>query len=1244
MVLWPRTALADWVSVGKQGFSPGSASDISLYVYEGTPYVAYSDGNKKGGVSVMRYNGSGWVYVGTAGFSGDLAADVSLYVYGGIPYVAYSDRSQGGRVTVMKYNGLVWKCVGNAGFSDGAAAGVSLYVYDATPYVAYGDGGRGGRATVMRYNGTGWEPVGNAGFSTGTAYGTSLYVSEGTPYVAYSDGSRGDRATVMKHDGSNWVPVGNPGFSAGRVGDVSLYVSVGTPYVAYKDDQEGGKATVMSFVDGDWKAVGKAGFSDGLVYNPSLYVYSGIPYVAYGDDNLSGRAAVMKYDGNSWAPVGQPGFSGVRAYDTSLFIHNGTPYVAFRDGSSTKATVMKYKAVSIAPGQSMNEANLDGCSLVVALTGDTFKDVALDKANFTLNNAPAGTTISSVAYIDATHCTLNLAFDGTDFDEDVADFSVTVSGDELSEGVALTSNTLVITALVESGNAGLAGLTLSSGTLAPAFDASVTEYTAVVDYGVDAIDVTATPADIDAGMMINGSAQGGGVPFMVNLDMGDNKIEIVVTAPDGVTQKVYTVTVRRQSDTESPTWPANSSLSATSIGQTGLTLVWNEAVDNAGVTGYCVYRDGEPLDTVAGSVYSYAVTGLTPGTAYTFCVQAGDAAGNWTSDGPSTTVTTLPAETLAVTGTDPADGAVGVALDEAIEVFFNRDITRGAYFPGISLTCAGTVIDYVYELSGNVLTLDPLGDLDYNVTCAVYIPAGAVEDLSGNPLGVEFSFSFTTRAPVGGTPPRIVATDPASGSSGVSVNQTITVTFDENIRAGANIDSITFKKGDAITGYSYTISGKNLILRPDNVLDYGCVYTVIVPAGAVEDLSGNSLADEYHFSFSTVFRSGGDKDSNRDRSSYQEFSLGTIVLSDLRIVRYKDYADALIPAGIVQKHVDAGVGGIVVDINTIDRPVNITFPAGVFKILANKDAGITLDTPWCDLVIPPNTFGPGGDVTVSVKPVKITGNLPGSLVAAGGAAGVLVTGGEMRKKLTLILAGDPGMVEDVTGLFIYRIDENGSYTCEGGTLEDGNVKVNLNHFSQYAVLEFKNPFQDITGHWAGRDILFITARGIAKGVASNAFEPDREVTRAEFAALLLRALGLEEHRPGQATFEDVDPGAWYYGAVEAVYQEGLVSGAGSGRFEPGRTITRQEMAAIMSRVLTKTGADITMAEEEKGVLLSRLNDAPSISPWALEAVAVAVKSGLMQGNPDGAFVPASRVTRAQAAAIISRWIQGSGLS
>lgn len=1034
MSLCPRTASAGWVPVGQRSFSPGVASDISLYVYKGTPYVAFSDGNKKGRASVMRYNGSSWVYVGAAGFSDGLATDVSLYLQSGTPYVAYSDYSQGNRATVMKYNGLVWECVGNKGFSDGKASGVSLYGYNSTLYVAYIDGGHGDRVTVMRYNGVAWEPVGNAGFSTGSACDTSLYVSGGIPYVAYSDNSQNGRATVMKYEANNWITVGNQGFSAGQAGDVSLYVSGGTPYVAYFDNEAGGKVTVTGFVDGYWETVGKAGFSDGKVYNPSLDADSGILYVAYADENLGGQTVVMNYGGNGWVPVGQPGFSGVRAYDTSFFIHNGTPYVAFRESSSTKATVMKYQAVAITPEQSMDETNLDGCNLTVALTGDAFKDATLDRANFTLNNAPAGTTISDVAYSNATHCTLVLAFDGTDFDEDVTDFSVTISGDELSEGVALTSNTLVIKAQVESGNAGLAELILSGGTLTPAFDALVTAYTAVVDYGVNAIEVTATPADAGAGMMINGGAREGGVPFTVTLDPGDNVMEIVVTAPDGVTQKVYTVTVCRRSDTESPAWPAGSLLSATGTSQTGLTLVWNNALDNVGVTGYRVYRDGELLGTVAGSVYSYAVTGLAPGTGYTFCVQAGDAAGNWTLNGPATAVTTLPVE---------------------------------------------------------------------------------------------------------------------------------------------------------------------------------------APAR---------------------------KKTSKHREVYPEFRPGTIVLSDLEMVDYGDHVDILIPAGIVQKHVNAGVAGIVVELGSIDRPVNITFPAGVLNVLANKDTGVTLDTPWCDLVIPPDAFGPGGDVTVSINPPVTTGEPPGYLVVAGGVAGIQATGGEMRGKITLLLTGKPGMVDGQTGLFIYRIDENGSYTCEGGTLENGNVTINLNHSGQYAVLEFNNPFRDIAGHWAGRDILFITARGIAKGVAPNIFEPDREVTRAELAALLLRVLELGEYRPGRATFKDVDPVAWYYGAVEAAYRNGLLTGAGNGGFEPGRAVTRQEMAAIISRVLAETGTGIAITEGEKAALLAGLNDAPSVAPWALDAVARVVKSGLMKGNPDGSFAPVGKVTRAQAAAIISRLIQGSGPS
>lgn len=94
-------------------------------------------------------------------------------------------------------------------------------------------------------------------------------------------------------------------------------------------------------------------------------------------------------------------------------------------------------------------------------------------------------------------------------------------------------------------------------------------------------------------------------------------------------------------DSQAPTWPGGSSLTASAVASSSLTVTWTQATDNAGVDGYRLYLGGDLLDTVSGAVYSYDVTGLSPGTRYTFKVEAGDAAGNWSGDGPSATVTTL---------------------------------------------------------------------------------------------------------------------------------------------------------------------------------------------------------------------------------------------------------------------------------------------------------------------------------------------------------------------------------------------------------------------------------------------------------------------------------------------------------------------------------------------------------------------------------------------------------------------------
>lgn len=105
---------------------------------------------------------------------------------------------------------------------------------------------------------------------------------------------------------------------------------------------------------------------------------------------------------------------------------------------------------------------------------------------------------------------------------------------------------------------------------------------------------------------------------------------------------VLTVRTGDIPDTTAPVW-TNAALTASAVTQTGLTLTWTAASDNTGVTEYKICQDSSPIGTVSGSVYSYEVTGLTASTLYTFKVEARDASGNWTVNGPSKTVRTIAA-------------------------------------------------------------------------------------------------------------------------------------------------------------------------------------------------------------------------------------------------------------------------------------------------------------------------------------------------------------------------------------------------------------------------------------------------------------------------------------------------------------------------------------------------------------------------------------------------------------------------
>ena len=170
-------------------------------------------------------------------------------------------------------------------------------------------------------------------------------------------------------------------------------------------------------------------------------------------------------------------------------------------------------------------------------------------------------------------------------------------------------------------------------------------------------------------------------------------------------------------------------------------------------------------------------------------------------------------------------------------------------------------------------------------------------------------------------------------------------------------------------------------------------------------------------------------------------------------------------------------------------------------------------------------------------------------------------------------------------------------------------------------------FIDISGHWAKDDIEAMAAKGIVSGVTETTFEPDRSITRAEFATLICKALGITAVNFG--VFVDVAVEEWYFPYVNAAASAGLIMGY-DGYFRPDNLITRQEIAVILSKAYAFRG----YAPKTGGI--DRFSDKESIADWAYSSVDTAATAGLIFGLTQDTFGPSEYTTRAQAVSVLKR--------
>lgn len=236
-----------------------------------------------------------------------------------------------------------------------------------------------------------------------------------------------------------------------------------------------------------------------------------------------------------------------------------------------------------------------------------------------------------------------------------------------------------------------------------------------------------------------------------------------------------------------------------------------------------------------------------------------------------------------------------------------------------------------------------------------------------------------------------------------------------------------------------------------------------------------------------------------------------------------------------------------------------------------------------------------------------------------------------------------GVDEDKLG--IYRYDEAAkAWEYVGGRVDKAKKTVTAKlaavSLAKYAVMAFDKTFADLVGHWSRRDVEIMAARHVARGVTDERFDPNGLVTRAQFAALLVRTLGIAEAKPAAATFKDVAPQDWCYGAVEAAKAAGLVGGYADGTFRPDAPITREELASMVHRALTRSGKKPAVAGRVEE-LLARFRDANQIGGWARESVAAAVSENILRGR-DGAVAPKANASRAEATVMLKRVLVSLG--
>ena len=255
-------------------------------------------------------------------------------------------------------------------------------------------------------------------------------------------------------------------------------------------------------------------------------------------------------------------------------------------------------------------------------------------------------------------------------------------------------------------------------------------------------------------------------------------------------------------------------------------------------------------------------------------------------------------------------------------------------------------------------------------------------------------------------------------------------------------------------------------------------------------------------------------------------------------------------------------------------------------------------------------------VTATVSD-EMDGVLPASAVSA------FINGNEVADldydqktgELTVYLPG-PGETQEAMRVTITAKDASGNI---------GRASVDTEPFG------VEHKFTDIETYWGATYVDFLYNAGITTGYEDGTFRPDQKITRAQFAVMLYRYLGLDESKYADVELPFADNakiGAYAVPAIKALYTEGIINGStgsdGQLYFNPNNSLTRAQAATMIGRTQEKGYASVELS----------FTDAAKIPAYATAYIQTMAAQGIISGYTDGTFKPNNPITRGQMAKIL----------